>query len=81
MCEIGTGDAGGRCGFGFGCKVGGAFCRLCVEGYDVVADPVDLVADAHFVCALRTGSQAGRLYLLAEGIEDYGMRSVERGKI
>ncbi len=47
----------------------------------MVADPVDLVADAHFLCALRTGSQTGRLHLLAEEIEDCGMRSVERGKI
>ena len=34
----------------------------------------------HILCALRTGSQSGRLHLLAAEIEDCGMRSVERDK-
>lgn len=51
MCEVGTGDAGGGFGIGFGGKVGGAFCRLFVERHDMVADPVDLVADAHVLGA------------------------------
>ena len=39
----------------------------------MVAEPVNLVADAHAVGA--EGSRARRLYLLAEDVENWGMRS------
>lgn len=51
---------------GFG-KVGGAFCSLLVEGRDVIAGPVDMVADAH--CVGAEDSEARRSCLLVEGFE------------
>ena len=44
----------------------------------MVSEPVNLVADAHVVGA--EGSRARRLYLLAEDVENWGMRSFKMDK-